>query len=124
MSPEEQDTSDERKGLLWEEAEDEFATDDPVLQPSSSSRRRRCCAGALIALILAAVVIPALYFGLRAPRPVADFDSQKLRSNGTHQFKKTALIVSIDGLRYVCSTHGAKEALLRPMTVQITWTED
>ena len=93
--------NDERKeGLLWEEGEDEFATqDDSILQQPSNSRRKRCCAGALIALILAAVVTPALYFGLRAPRPVADFDSQKLRSNGTHLFKKTALIVSIDGLR-------------------------
>ena len=100
MSHEEQDTLDERKGLLWEEGEDEFATqDDSILQQPSNSRRKRCCAGALIALILAAVVTPALYFGLRAPRPVADFDSQKLRSNGTHLFKKTALIVSIDGLR-------------------------
>jgi hypothetical protein len=99
-------TLDERKGLLWDEEEDVTTTrEDTITQSSRPSRRRCCCASALILLLLSAVVTPSLYYLLRQPRPVADFDSQKLRSNGTHNFKKTALIVSIDGLRYVsCSS--------------------
>lgn len=43
----------------------------------------------------------------RHPRPTKElFDSQRLRSNGTHNFRKTALIVSIDGLRYVYTPCG------------------
>lgn len=97
------DASEERKGLLWDEGEDRFDADqESIPQLPESSRRRRCCIStSLIVLILAAVLTPSLYFGLRPTRPVADFDNQKLRSNGTHFFKKTALIVSIDGLRYV-----------------------
>ncbi|GJE99017.1 phosphodiesterase domain-containing protein [Phanerochaete sordida] len=93
------DTSDERKGLLWDEGDDDLSVQDEPLPSASSSRRRKCCSITLIALILSAIAVPSLYFGLRAPRPVADFNSQKLRSNGTHQFRKTSLIVSIDGLR-------------------------
>lgn len=95
------DVSEERKGLLWEEGEDTYPHEDETIPPPSrSSQRRRCCiASSLIALILAAVVTPALYYWSRPSRPVADFDNQKLRSNGTHYFKKTSLIVSIDGLR-------------------------
>ncbi|KIP08617.1 hypothetical protein PHLGIDRAFT_104115 [Phlebiopsis gigantea 11061_1 CR5-6] len=95
------ETAEERKGLLWEEGEELYTTEDDIIPPSArSAHRRRCCiASLLIALILAAVLTPALYYGLRTSRPVADFDSQKLRSNGTHMFKKTSLIVSIDGLR-------------------------
>ena len=97
------DVSEERKGLLWEEGEDNHVTEDEIIPPSSrKSQRRRCCiASSLIGLILTAVVAPALYYWVKPSRPVADFDSQKLRSNGTHYFKKTSLIVSIDGLRCV-----------------------
>ena len=97
------DASEERKGLLWEEGEDGYTPEDEDIPPASpNSQRRRCCiASSLIALILAAVVTPALYYWLRPSRPVADFNNQKLRSNGTHYFKKTSLIVSIDGLRCV-----------------------
>ena len=51
--------------------------------------------------LLAAIAPP------RHPRPTKElFDSQRLRSNGTHDFRKTALIVSIDGLRYVYASCG------------------
>lgn len=97
------EAAEERKGLLWEEGEETYTSEDDIIPPTPRrSQRRQCCiASSLIALILAAVLTPALYYGFRTSRPVADFDSQKLRSNGTHSFRKTSLIVSIDGLRYV-----------------------
>ena len=100
MSGDAEATSDERRGLLWDERQGPATSqDDLTTGPSQTPRRRTCCASALIVLLLGAVVTPALFYLLREPRPVPDFDSQKLRSNGTHYFKKTALIVSIDGLR-------------------------
>lgn len=98
-------TDEERKGLLWDEKDDIPLLDEEVL-PSprqASPARRRCIAISVIVLLLGAVFTPACYYASSSwkPRPVADFDSQKLRSNGTHWFKKTALIVSIDGLQYV-----------------------
>lgn len=94
---------EERKGLLSESSpyHDEDYDDEDI--PEVQHKSRRWLYGAaigFIVLILGAVFVPPLVRAVRPPpKPVADFDSQKLRSNGTHLFKKTALIVSIDGLR-------------------------
>jgi hypothetical protein len=92
---------EERKGLLADSHEDQVVDN---LSEISSTKRRKWLYGAAIGFILlllgATFGPPLLQTVARPPpRPVADFDSQKLRSNGTHLFKKTALIVSIDGLR-------------------------
>ncbi|KAI0696269.1 Phosphodiest-domain-containing protein [Cytidiella melzeri] len=93
---------EERKGLLSSSHEDYNDNDDDISEfPEQKSRRWLYCAAVgLIVLMLGAVFGPPLLRTIHPPpRPIADFDSQKLRSNGTHLFKKTALIVSIDGLR-------------------------
>ncbi|THH26532.1 hypothetical protein EUX98_g7661 [Antrodiella citrinella] len=54
-------------------------------------------------ILLGAFVVPSI-FNSSIPRKqlVCDtFDNRKLRSNGTHMYKKSSIIVSIDGLRYV-----------------------
>lgn len=95
---------EERKALLSEESED--------LEDTQQQHTWRVIRVMLETLALCFVffclgyffVPPLLNAILPHPRgrpPKDFFDNQKLRSNGTHDFKKTALIVSIDGLRYV-----------------------
>jgi len=90
---------EERKGLLSSSRDDYEDDDTPEVQPRARRKGLYFSAIGLIVLMLGAVFGPPLVRTMRAPRPVADFDNQRLRSNGTHLFKKTALIVSIDGLR-------------------------
>lgn len=94
---------EERKGLLSDSQE--AYNEEDIFSPSPKTSRKGVYVSAigLIVLMLGAVFGPPLSRGLQS-RPIADFDNQKLRSNGTHWFKKTALIVSIDGLRYVGKT--------------------
>lgn len=65
-------------------------------------RRMTYLAVGLILLILSAFLAPSSWY-TSAPQPSehrnAQFGGQVLRSNGTHDFKRTVLIVSIDGLR-------------------------
>ena len=94
-------TDEERKGLLSDSGNGLDGDDELDLSLKPKSRRGVYVAAVgMIILMLGAVFGPPLLRGFRSTsRPVVDFDSQKLRSNGTHYFKKTALIVSIDGLR-------------------------
>ena len=91
-------SDEERRGLL-------SGTDteqNDYIPPQSKATRRRITIGAvtIIVLLLGAVAGPALYSAVVPSRKHhEDFDNSRLRSNGTHYFKKTALIVSIDGLR-------------------------
>lgn len=46
-------------------------------------------------------------------KPASAFDATEIRTNGTHSFRKTAIIVSIDGLRQVivaCQSSFAKRS--------------
>ena len=58
-----------------------------------------------IVLLLGAALVPRYLSGCRGTstgaHPNSKFVGSELRSNGTHDFKRTVLIVSIDGLRYV-----------------------
>ena len=94
---------EERKGLLTGSTSHEEGYDDlSEIPPRKSRKWLYTAATGFILLLLGAVFGPPLLRTIQPQtRPVADFDSHKLRSNGTHLFKKTALIVSIDGLRYV-----------------------
>jgi hypothetical protein len=85
--------SEETHGLLTG-----LQVDSEPATRSTWSRRRIAALGAgFIFLILGASFIPPL------ARTTGGLytDGEIVRSNGTHDFKKTALIVSIDGLRCV-----------------------
>ncbi|KAJ3553887.1 hypothetical protein NM688_g3383 [Phlebia brevispora] len=85
---------EEREGLL--SGKEYYDGQDGSDQHDVSRKRVYLLAGILAFLMLSAVFGPPM---LKSPRPRADFDCHKLRSNGTHTFRKTSLIVSIDGLR-------------------------
>ena len=103
---------EERKGLLsnfdvddGENGEPPRYEDEEYAQPQertpSQKRRVAGIAAGFIALIIGASFLAPLsrtWCGgmSAASRPT---DPSKLLSNGTHEFKRTVLIVSIDGLR-------------------------
>lgn len=105
-------TPEERKGLLSNfDVEDHDTAEPPhyedeeyaELRKHTPLRKRKiaCIAGGFITLILGAsflVPLSRVWCGgmCAASRPT---DPSKLLSNGTHEFKPTVLIVSIDGLR-------------------------
>ena len=87
---------EEREGLL--SGKEFYEGQEDLARKDVPGKRVYILAGLMALLMLGAVFGPPL---LRSSRPHADFDSRKLRSNGTHPFRKTSLIVSIDGLRYL-----------------------
>ena len=96
------DRDEERTGLL---SADERTFDDDIQVPPRPNRRRKLLVGASIGFIVillgALFGRPLLHTVWPRPKQKPDFDNGILRSNGTHYFKKSALIVSIDGLRCV-----------------------
>ena len=105
-------TPEERKGLLSNfDVEDRDNSEPPRYEDEEYAEPRRhtplrkkriaCIAGGFITLILGAsflVPLSRVWCGGMggASRPT---DPSKLLSNGTHEFKRTVLLVSIDGLR-------------------------
>jgi hypothetical protein len=94
---------EERKGLLAGiDASDEHDSNS-LLASSESWPSQRTAATTIVFLItLVFGGIFALSFFYTTPKPAhpdLHFQGQALRSNGTHNFKRTVLIVSIDGLR-------------------------
>ncbi|KAF8895602.1 Phosphodiest-domain-containing protein [Infundibulicybe gibba] len=93
-------SEEERKGLLASADDSEPTQNYEDPSPHSWSRRKlTCTAGAIIFLIVSGVCARILLLGAPGHRGVTAFSGHNLRSNGTHNFKRTALIVSIDGLR-------------------------
>lgn len=96
---------EERKGLLSgvRVPEDELEPQDDAEGwwcRNWSRRRAMFSATVLALLILSAVFAPAMVQS--SPRHLdAYLHPSAVHSNGTHDFKRTVLIVSIDGLRYV-----------------------
>lgn len=92
---------DETRGLLAKGRDEEhpFEDEDFYSKPSVwSSRRIAVTALSLVGLILAGTF--ARSFLLSPYKPVARGSRQhRLQSNGTHNFKRTVLMISIDGLR-------------------------
>lgn len=102
---------EERKGLL-------SGTDAPLLSSRGHSNassiksndvlRKRIrtvlfALGGTISLIVTGMYVASLLTGCSKDASESKslhFNGQILRSNGTHDFKRTVLIVSIDGLRY------------------------
>ena len=94
------DRDEERTGLL---SADERTLDDDIRVPSRPHRTRKLLVGISIGFIVSLLGAlfgrPLLHTVWPRPKQKPDFDNRLLRSNGTHYFKKSALIVSIDGLR-------------------------
>ena len=94
------DRDEERTGLL---SADERTLDDDIRVPSRPHRTRKLLVGisiGFIVILLGALFgRPLLHTVWPRPKQKPDFDNRLLRSNGTHYFRKSALIVSIDGLR-------------------------
>lgn len=97
LDPEHTPFDEEREGLL--SGKEHFDSEHDESRSDVPRTRVYVLASVLALLMLGAIFAPPLL--KTAARPVADFNSRKLRTNGTHAFRKTALIVSIDGLRYV-----------------------
>jgi hypothetical protein len=91
---------DENKGLLAD-TELEFEALTPrTSQPGWSNRRVTGVAIVLLLLILCGFFANAVLYPSPPPSNAhLHFNGDTLRSNGTHDFKRTVLIVSIDGLR-------------------------
>jgi hypothetical protein len=115
------------------EPEDLYLAEEANLSLSRSSRKalgsakRRQRKIAILAAILAAILLGG-YFGSSffsfKPRDSGKEyldDPHILMSNGTHNYRKTVLIVSIDGLRFV--NFSCSASLTDQLgTVPITWT--
>ena len=98
-SEREQDTVPRRRLLNW------LGVDDNDNTHPGIPRRQRVVlsAGIIIALILGAAFIPPYFSSCNSSdkksHPNSQFIGSEVRSNGTHDFKRTVLLVSIDGLR-------------------------
>lgn len=88
-------SEEERRGLLSNGTK---GYDDDSRPWWSLSLRTIVYAGATLVLLVIGIVVGVRLFA-PSSRLRPDFDNRLLRSNGTHDFRKTALIVSIDGLR-------------------------
>jgi hypothetical protein len=94
---------EESAGLLahTEHESLEFEAPTPqTSQPSWPSRRVTGGAVFLLLLILCGAFANTLLYRSPPSYTHLHFNGDTLRSNGTHDFKRTVLIVSIDGLRW------------------------
>ncbi|KAF8964435.1 Phosphodiest-domain-containing protein [Flammula alnicola] len=93
---------EERKGLLHvddDDPENHIIGKEDDVQPQSWSRRKiTTTAIVLIGLLVTGTFARTVLFSGRRAKQ-ASFSSQSLSSNGTQEFKRTVVIVSIDGLR-------------------------
>jgi Type I phosphodiesterase / nucleotide pyrophosphatase len=116
---------EEREGLLSGETSKNEALDDT---PRGWSRKALVITSvSFIGILLCASLLPP-FFGYRSGRDKGGSDKvegekigfsqgETLRSNGTHDFKRTVLMVSIDGLRADYLDRG-----LTPHLLQISQT--
>ncbi|KAF9454872.1 Phosphodiest-domain-containing protein [Macrolepiota fuliginosa MF-IS2] len=91
------DEVEERKGLL---SEDYNQKPEPDAQPNAWSRRKIIVtASVLLGLLVTGAFSRSLLIPSPPLHPNLAFHGSSLRSNGTHDFRRTVLLVSIDGLR-------------------------
>jgi hypothetical protein len=93
--------SEERRGLL-SGIYTPFISDADTSKPSPLCDRSIYLPITLIGVLLG-LILSASYWLYTPPHLVNSlhFDDQSLRSNGTQEFKRTVVLVSIDGLRQV-----------------------
>ena len=98
-----QDISEEEEGLLSGVVDSSSKHSDSEPPPAWSQKRIIGTAVFFITLLISGVFVRRLILG-PPPRPSHSLWTSgegELRSNGTHDFKRTVLIISIDGLRCV-----------------------
>ncbi|KAF5360944.1 hypothetical protein D9756_004874 [Leucocoprinus leucothites] len=89
--------TEERKGLL---SDDYNEKPEPDTHPNAwSTRKIVVTAMSLVGLLITGAVARTLLIPPPPPHPNLLFHGGALRSNGTHDFRRTVLMVSIDGLR-------------------------
>jgi len=109
-----QANAEERKGLLNTRENDHDDSDsinsfseDVSDSKSWSKRKITLVAAAVIGLLITGTLTRTALFGnpirMQQHAQKSEFSGDVLRSNGTESFKRTVIIVSIDGLRYMPS---------------------
>jgi hypothetical protein len=100
-------TDEEREGLLSGVQDPERELDSPEhhglswsQKPWSSSRLAALAVACILFLIGIVFARTFLLIRVSPTDRYASKNAQDVTSNGTHDFRKTVLIVSIDGLRY------------------------
>ena len=97
--------NDESKALLSsEDSQNSGQLDTTIVEASQSNTWRRIllyCVSVVVILTTAAFATTHLFRPTINTHPNLSFHGSELRSNGTHDFKRTVLMVSIDGLRCV-----------------------
>ena len=117
--------SEERKGLL-------SGIDTPSLSEADTSKssplcdQPTCLSFTVIGVILGLIL--SLSYCLYTPPPLVNlnnlhFNGQTLRSNGTQEFKRTVLLVSIDGLRHALQIKHFIRALLTHATYRADYLD-
>jgi hypothetical protein len=116
--------SEERKGLLSGVDTLSLAAgaDETNLSPLCGGSTLLSFGLARIMVVFGAllgVVLGVFYWLSSAPNSIntLHFNGDTLRSNGTHEFKRTVLLVSIDGLRDALS-NSPRRLILSPLTLR------
>lgn len=122
---EELDEAEERQGLLSGRTDTPTRESggfprEPPGKGSWSWKRMAIIISTMTVLLVAAYSGAMYYMRLKSLERIREkhFDGQMLRSNGTHEFKRTVLIVSIDGLRYVTYSFLISDSQLRRSSVR------
>lgn len=99
VSFEDHSDTEERKGLLGSDPEQSRESEYENKETRKAwSTRKVAVAGASFILLL----VGGAFARILLLKPThSDLTGEVIRSNGTHDFKRTVLMVSIDGLRYV-----------------------
>jgi hypothetical protein len=114
----------EEEGLLSGVVDDSSKHSEQVEQPPWSRKRIIGIAIFFITLLISGAFVRRLIWG-PPPRPSHSlwFSGEgELRSNGTHDFKRTVLIVSIDGLRCVHSVLSLPSSIFMGYLERTIWT--
>jgi hypothetical protein len=94
---------EELRGLLAgvDASDDHDSSSLPTTSEPWPSKRMAIITVISLIMLIAGGIFALLFFYTTPKRahPDLDFTGHALRSNGTHNFKRTVIIVSIDGLR-------------------------
>jgi hypothetical protein len=101
--------SEERKGLL-SGIDTPSISDADTSKPSSLCDRSTCLPVTVIGVLLG-LILSASYWLHTPPHMINSlrFDGQSLLSNGTQEFKRTVVLVSIDGLRHAFQSKSSSD---------------